>query len=351
MWVLPDGTIKTTVDRRSYNRSSRDYMIVLLPFCRLRNIPLVSIKAPADLSASEGKYFKCMEKVMQRTGRFGDVKGPPFGSGEGGVSYWDDNNIQQMCDDKYIDLEDELDELHGKDANMMRLERFMYWYNEDGTSEYVSEWERMNREQYAKVDPDYAADIDDRHDWLLTLNPMSKAMQTMRLQLQVPPCYRQSSFSLSACFDMNKCARYFEVLERIKAMKDIWSSEFELVTSNSVIDGLRTTWSQKAWLEYYPLGIEPLIIFTPPHKDYLKVHSGMDECEHHKEEVVLDGSLDYEDILDRIPRGVDRVLEQKKHIDFEVGERTRLALESLIKNPAEAGTIWDPRMVTYGVAV
>ncbi|PVH89201.1 hypothetical protein DL98DRAFT_579902 [Cadophora sp. DSE1049] len=117
-WAQPDGTPQDTITyEKDGGAVPSDYMTVLLPFFRLRNVPQVRILFPDDLS-SEGDTFKTAEKVLERT--------TPFGSVTGNQDYWDDNNIQEMLDGKFKDLEYALDHLPGQDANMMRLERFMF---------------------------------------------------------------------------------------------------------------------------------------------------------------------------------------------------------------------------------
>lgn len=44
----------------------------------------------------------------------------------------------------YHALEVALDELPGKAMDMLRLERFMFWYDEEGNTRYVGEWTRTS---------------------------------------------------------------------------------------------------------------------------------------------------------------------------------------------------------------
>ncbi|KAL5331954.1 hypothetical protein ACEPPN_001495 [Leptodophora sp. 'Broadleaf-Isolate-01'] len=321
-WAKADGTPKNTVTRGlAWNTVSSDYETVLLPFCRLRGVPQVHVHVPEDLT-SEENMFKNIEKVLGRTSLFGSVLGDE--------NYWDDNNIQEMLDDKFIDLETELDELLGEDANMMRLERFMFWYNDDGISEYVKKWERISREPHAQ-DSFYPYDVGARHDWLLTLNPLSAGMQKMRLQLETSPSHRRSEFPLGHSWSLHDCKSYFDNLSTSRQDPAVpeQDQEVEMNQDEEAASRLRTCWSRTAWKEYHKLGIPPLVRYAND-LDFMAIQREMEEAYRFHQDPIIDSKTISDGYT--LPLGVEQVKLQVKYIDFEAGERTREALKSLIDN-------------------
>ncbi|KAL2065262.1 hypothetical protein VTL71DRAFT_2931 [Oculimacula yallundae] len=316
-WAQEDGTPTATVAlRTAADNISSDDMIALLPFCRLRNIPHVSVKVPADLIRDEGTW-KRMEDVLMRI--------RPFGTVVGEESFWDDNNIQEMLDDIYIDLEEVLDQAPGQDLNMMRLRRFANWYAEDGTSEYVEEWERMGREPHGHAaDELYTFDIGPRHDYMLTLNPLSASMQKIRLQLDVPIPLRQADFPLAIAWDMDACLAFFRMLEYEDVNSDIYRLDVdgevwpETALREEAIPKLRTCWSRVAWLEYHPLGIPPLAEDTSA--EYAKYSSASAEIDEVDRWYIPFFPRGWRT---KFPSALERVSMQKTLINFKSGDRIR----------------------------
>ncbi|PVH77758.1 hypothetical protein DL98DRAFT_591006 [Cadophora sp. DSE1049] len=310
-WAKPNGRpVKTLLRDEGYGTIEKDYDVVLLPLCRLRKVPQVRIYIPDDLT-SEGYTFENAELAMERTS--------PFGSVVGDHDYWDDNCIQEILDDIFILLENDLDMSFamsfGEDADMMRLERFMFWYGEDGSPDYVREWGRICQEPYAE-DPSYTESFINlrlRHDWLLTLNPLSAPMQEMRLQLGLLSKHRRSDFPLKKSWSNPDCRSYFKKVNELQGHKESLNhdEQREADQDKAAMDRLRTCWSQTAWKEYYPLGIMNRLFSR-----YYAFPEGLNESVQR----YRDAGCDLE------KHGVELINERSKIINFKAGERTRKAL-------------------------
>ncbi|KAK0111615.1 hypothetical protein ONS95_001961 [Cadophora gregata] len=305
-WTRPDGEPLKTDQTLDY-----DYMNVLLPFCRLRSVPEVRIHVPENMT-SQGYLFENAENAMQDTIRFGTAVGDSFWS--------DDSTIQWSLDNSFINVETRLDFAIGTNADMMRLEVLMCWYNENGRSDYVKEWERIRLEPDGPISmfPQSTDNLEARYRWMLTLNPLSAPMQKMRLQLGLPSTSRLTDFPLAKRFSKSECDSYFEKVKQLRmSNKSLAQAEDnELFQDEAAVARLRTCWSQIAWKEYYPQGVPPM-----HRRGCNAVHSDLIES------VMCPPDTKNS----REPKPCLRYIKKSsKHIDFQAGEATRKALERFV---------------------
>ena len=80
----------------------------------------------------------------------------------------------------------------------------MNWYDENGTSNHLQEWIQI----YRRNPNTRLKELEDRHDMMLMLNPISASMQKMRLQLEMP--ITDGEFLLSRQWDFSECQSYAE---------------------------------------------------------------------------------------------------------------------------------------------
>ncbi|KAL8762891.1 MAG: hypothetical protein Q9184_001187 [Pyrenodesmia sp. 2 TL-2023] len=115
-----------------------DYELVLSAFSRLRDVESAKFRVPVQLDP-DNHLIENMEAVLMLEGPFG-ANLAPDGDGE-----WDDRDIQTDRDLMFMNLDLELDFLHGQTANLMRLDRFSSWYTDKlgGNSKYEREYERI----------------------------------------------------------------------------------------------------------------------------------------------------------------------------------------------------------------
>ncbi|KAG4432134.1 hypothetical protein IFR05_012389 [Cadophora sp. M221] len=188
-WTQGDGKPRDTIpDGVAHESLSYDYHKVILPFCRLRDISDIRTSVPKAIDKLQDRIVRQVPPIIERK--------IAFGSG----------------------VDEVLDDLPGKKADTVRLDSFMNWYNEDGTSDYAKEWEQMYRRNPRNTPLKV---LENRHDWLLTLNPLSAGMQKMRLQLQTPKCCQEDVFPLSNRWSFSECLEYTESLERFKEDPDL----------------------------------------------------------------------------------------------------------------------------------
>lgn len=117
-----------------------DYKVVLMPFCRLRNVRKATIRSP------EGFHSRnfCVRKyrVCHGTkGSFGTLKP---------CHLWDDDSIQEDLELTQFLFNDALDHLPGCKADFMRVDRFSRWYDQDSTigkPHYLKYWARIHSEE------------------------------------------------------------------------------------------------------------------------------------------------------------------------------------------------------------
>ncbi|KAL8907230.1 MAG: hypothetical protein Q9207_001531 [Kuettlingeria erythrocarpa] len=116
------------------------YELVLSAFSRLRNVKSAKFRIPVQLDPSN-HLIENMEAKLELEGPFGSNVAPD------GDEEWDDRDIQTEKDLLFMKVDLELDFLHGHTANMMRLDRFSFWYTDKigGESKYESEYERIIR--------------------------------------------------------------------------------------------------------------------------------------------------------------------------------------------------------------
>lgn len=128
--------------------------------------------------------------------------------------------------------------------------------------------ERINCEAHAG-DRYYAYNRGPRHDWMLTLNPLSAGMQKTRLQLELPASDRQKKFPLRHYWSMSECVSYFNRVDIAFENRNVDSQNPESDTDEdeAAISRLKTCWSRRAWKEYHPLGIPPLVASTTEYHD------------------------------------------------------------------------------------
>ncbi|KAL8917726.1 MAG: hypothetical protein Q9208_007778 [Pyrenodesmia sp. 3 TL-2023] len=140
--LLDSEEAKWTWDGQPQNSITQhhtgDYELVLSAFSRLRDVESAKFRVPVQLDP-DSHLIENMEAILRLEGPFG-ANLAPHGDGE-----WDDRDIQTDRDLMYVNLDLELDFLHGHTANMMRLDRFSSWYTDKlgGNSEYEREYERI----------------------------------------------------------------------------------------------------------------------------------------------------------------------------------------------------------------
>ena len=118
-------------DEEDFENLSDDAELVLLAFCRLRNARSANAYGPA----SRGRYHPYNDQVI-------GLRIPePFGIDLDP----DDLDDQRILDRLFVKLDLTLDLLPGVTANMLRLDRFSYWYTDKsgGESQYEKELERI----------------------------------------------------------------------------------------------------------------------------------------------------------------------------------------------------------------
>ncbi|KUJ15144.1 uncharacterized protein LY89DRAFT_783350 [Mollisia scopiformis] len=308
-WAEQDGTAQRSLPGRY---AKPDYFVALLPFCRLRNISQASLHVPNGFIEEGNVDLQLMEQVMGRNMPFGSFTGDD-------EQIWYDNEMQTDLDDIYMHLERELDTMTGLDPNMLRLERFMSWYDDNGESEYVREFQRMLSDQRLV----YTLDIEQRHAYLLTFNPLSANMQRMRLQLDLASRFRKVGFPLERRWDMQKYIEYRRYVE--KTSRHAGDIDLAKMVDEEVMAQMKSGWSKEAWRDYYSEGIPPL---DDDSQDIEEFYLQMGDVD----------ALSYGLSAEEKPQDFARIhaREQEQSIDFGAGEEKRMALESLLRVPVDS---------------
>lgn len=165
-----------------------DYVVVLLPFCRLRNVAEVSLHLP------EG-----MEDISSMGDKLAIIKQKRNASSED-KGFLNGTLLQKQADDTYFRFEEALDKIDGDTADWMRVDRFARWCNGQDISgrpkSYFEEWERITR-QNGKIPFNGCSQLIARYKYFLYLSPESTGMQRIRKRdpLPQPPFHASSSSS------------------------------------------------------------------------------------------------------------------------------------------------------------
>lgn len=295
-----------------------DYRPVLLQFARLRSIQKVTVQIANRFPVLDRdvSWLENMIDVLNRKEPFGSFKteeDDPWWDkafqesscylclyDETFDEYWDDEVIQRRLNNLYYEYESVLDVLPGQTADMMRLERFMYWYNSTGESEYVNNWEGIcscKEDDCIKL-----SDLNDRHDFLVTFNPLSSGMQRLRLQMNLPPSQRLYRHELALRWNLPECIEYIGAVESFENnCGGYLGSEVEFMNL-----GLKSCWYTEEWRKYYPHGIPPLT-WTDTNTAMLDLQYEVGENNRHEEGLSP---------AETPPSGYDRIRAQTKLIDF-----------------------------------
>jgi len=310
-WTFDDGTPLKTVPETV----APDYLTILLPFCRLRRVPKVTIQVPANF-IPEGAILQNIARLMQLKVPFGRVK----------HSVWDDEQLQRSLDASWIDYEDILDEAPGPVANMLRLERFISWYRTpDGKSTYMDKYKRILSTCSKNVSENRLMDLQSRHDFLLLLNPLSASMQKMRLQLHLPSLLRTrpSRSSLANRWSIDAFLDYLEEVEVFEGNGQLSDAD------KAPGDKLRSCWaSEQTWRDYYPEGIPPLDLDVM--LDFSVAMSDETETEMERIETEMG---EEEGSYWSVSTSFESMGRKAARVDFGGGERIREAFERWFEMP------------------
>jgi hypothetical protein len=100
-----------------------DYDGILMPFCRLHNVPKATIFVPEDFDREREEFMlKNVESIME-------WQPEPF---DNVLDFGPDIVTQRYLDNTYISFEDSLDSLPGRTAVMLRLHRYSTWHDSNG---------------------------------------------------------------------------------------------------------------------------------------------------------------------------------------------------------------------------
>ncbi|KAL8881613.1 MAG: hypothetical protein Q9198_001216 [Flavoplaca austrocitrina] len=204
-----------------YNREDpndiSDDQIVLYAFLRLRNARSARVSGP-EQPENDCFFLENVATTLEQV--------EPFGSCPDPDDFWGDESLQEESDKLFLQMDLDLDLLHGPTANMMRLDRFSSWFPK--TFGIESRYER-DHERIIKTWTDYA--LSSRRLWSLfrryvrmrALNPMSKKRQYSRPGL----------------------------VKRVDSGQPGNMDDVDVSADESADDG----WDQDAWHEAWPLGI------------------------------------------------------------------------------------------------
>jgi len=161
-----------------------DWALVLITFCYLRGVPSVKI------NFLEGFDFE----VDDRISRILAIVPKLMASGKPGWTcpnkecrnYDHERAVRCLLDKVSHHLDAALEVVPGLTANMMRLERFSSWYDNEiyGRSKYLDELERIYKNAEGRTgNPWNIAELKWRYRLMAALNPLSAKMQNKLFQL------------------------------------------------------------------------------------------------------------------------------------------------------------------------
>jgi hypothetical protein len=220
-----------------------DYDAILMQFCRLRDVPKVTIFVPEDFDREEeGLMIQNIERIMQYE--------EPFGTFVDDNGVWSDDLIQNLLDKIYIEFEDALDTLRGTTAGMLRLNRFASWYDPNGNSTYLEEMGRISTNVTINL-----SNLALRHIFMLAFHPLSAFLQRVRKQRNLPRRFRYPAFMLADRRYRNEWFRYFYQVDTVD-MVDVAEFPARVSSWSQIIpEGLTTAQRFKGqWMDYYHLG-------------------------------------------------------------------------------------------------
>ncbi|KAH8754011.1 hypothetical protein F5882DRAFT_444952 [Hyaloscypha sp. PMI_1271] len=194
-WVTngtPHKTVPIDPDHLNEDEYVPDIEVVLMPLCKLRNVRTASIHVPKRfVTASHLLYH--IGRQMETAESFGRVR-----NGDA----WDDAEVQKALELTQFQLDEALDELPGKTANFMRVERLGRWFGKGDKSQYVEDWARICRNNEAVRFLNMPGSLAKRYMHLLALNPLSSGMKMIRYQLHLPPNRRADPFDGPEPFEL-----------------------------------------------------------------------------------------------------------------------------------------------------
>jgi hypothetical protein len=227
-----------------YDHYEVDFEAILLPFCRLRNVPTASVHTTENIKGS-GNLIENYALTMMMEEPFGKALDD---------SVWSDDYTQQCLDTIHFQFDDALDDLPGYTARMMRLDRFSSWYTDElhSESKYLRELERIYHGKYFTPD-NSKFKIEHRYRLMLTFNPMSGKMQ--EIQCLQTSCREHKPPYL---WDESEWRSYRKL--KLRLSTKYWAGAEYYSDTEDEAGGLcrMDEWDRDAWHRYYVNGIPPL---------------------------------------------------------------------------------------------